>query len=95
MDAHSMYFLFQIDNADPPFPRPAGYWWFGCSQNEGIVPDNNINNDGNVVGNDGGDGGITFPSNDIGDGGIIFPSDDGDGSNNAQGEWQACKEPSF
>lgn len=20
----------QVDSADPPFPRPAGYWWFGC-----------------------------------------------------------------
>lgn len=19
-----------MDSADPPFPRPAGYWWFGC-----------------------------------------------------------------
>lgn len=22
---------FRIDTADPPFPRPAGYWWFGCA----------------------------------------------------------------
>jgi len=22
--------VFQVDTADPPFPRPAGYWWFGC-----------------------------------------------------------------
>lgn len=22
---------FRIDTADPPFPRPVGYWWFGCS----------------------------------------------------------------
>ena len=21
---------FQVDDGDPPFPRPAGYWWFGC-----------------------------------------------------------------
>ncbi|XP_043202429.1 matrix metalloproteinase-2-like isoform X1 [Amphibalanus amphitrite] len=21
---------FQVDEADPPYPRPAGYWWFGC-----------------------------------------------------------------
>ncbi|KAK9503723.1 hypothetical protein O3M35_010224 [Rhynocoris fuscipes] len=21
---------FSVDIADPPFPRPAGYWWFGC-----------------------------------------------------------------
>jgi len=21
---------FMVDSADPPFPRPAGYWWFGC-----------------------------------------------------------------
>lgn len=27
---------FGIDKADPPFPRPAGYWWFGCAQNEGF-----------------------------------------------------------
>ena len=40
------YLLFQIDKAAPPFPRPAGYWWFGCAQNEGIVPDNNNNNSG-------------------------------------------------
>ena len=22
----------QVDKADPPFPRPAGYWWFGCTK---------------------------------------------------------------
>lgn len=22
--------MLQVDTADPPFPRPAGYWWFGC-----------------------------------------------------------------
>ena len=22
--------LCQVDEGDPPFPRPAGYWWFGC-----------------------------------------------------------------
>lgn len=21
---------FKIDSGDPAFPRPAGYWWFGC-----------------------------------------------------------------
>jgi len=21
---------FRVDRGDPPFPRPAGYWWFGC-----------------------------------------------------------------
>ena len=21
----------QVDRADPAFPRPAGFWWFGCS----------------------------------------------------------------
>jgi len=21
---------FRVDDADPPYPRPAGYWWFGC-----------------------------------------------------------------
>jgi len=21
---------FKVDDGDPPFPRPAGYWWFGC-----------------------------------------------------------------
>lgn len=20
----------QVDTTDPPFPRNAGYWWFGC-----------------------------------------------------------------
>lgn len=26
----------QIDTADPPFPRNAGYWWFGCrAENKG------------------------------------------------------------
>lgn len=28
--------FFQIDTADPPFPRNAGYWWFGCrAENKG------------------------------------------------------------
>jgi len=22
---------FRVDSADPAFPRPTGYWWFGCS----------------------------------------------------------------
>ena len=54
---------FQIDKADPPFPRPAGYWWFGCSQNEGIVPDNNANNPGssnNGAGHKGTGGGFLY-----------------------------------
>ena len=21
-----------MDDGDPPFPRPAGYWWFGCEE---------------------------------------------------------------
>jgi len=21
-----------VDKADPPYPRPAGYWWFGCTK---------------------------------------------------------------
>ena len=25
-----MFFAFKVDDGDPPFPRPAGYWWFGC-----------------------------------------------------------------
>jgi len=26
----------QVDTADPPFPRNAGYWWFGCrAENKG------------------------------------------------------------
>ena len=38
---------FQIDSADPPFPRKSGSWWFGCTKKEtfalqndqdGIVP---------------------------------------------------------
>eukprot|EP00091_Calanus_sinicus_P007250 TRINITY_DN18211_c0_g1_i1.p1 TRINITY_DN18211_c0_g1~~TRINITY_DN18211_c0_g1_i1.p1 ORF type:complete len:117 (-),score=15.26 TRINITY_DN18211_c0_g1_i1:303-653(-) len=23
---------FKVDDGDPPFPRPAGYWWFGCER---------------------------------------------------------------
>jgi len=23
---------FRVDDGDPPFPRPAGHWWFGCDQ---------------------------------------------------------------
>lgn len=23
---------FRVDDGDPPFPRPAGYWWFGCEE---------------------------------------------------------------
>lgn len=32
-----LFFLFfQVDVADPPFPRNAGYWWFGCrAENKG------------------------------------------------------------
>ena len=27
-----------MDKADPDFPRPAGFWWFGCSSiDQGIV----------------------------------------------------------
>lgn len=22
---------FKVDDGEPPFPRPAGYWWFGCT----------------------------------------------------------------
>ena len=49
-------FALKIDQADPPFPRPAGFWWFGCSQNEGIVPDNILpqsNGDGSGDGSEG------------------------------------------
>ncbi|KAL1140593.1 hypothetical protein AAG570_000523 [Ranatra chinensis] len=29
---------FSVDPADPPFPRPAGYWWFGCrAQSKGGI----------------------------------------------------------
>ena len=35
---------FTIDSADPDFPRDAGPWWFGCTDNSPIVnqdyPDN-------------------------------------------------------
>ena len=28
----------QVDKAEPDFPRPAGFWWFGCSSiDQGIV----------------------------------------------------------
>jgi selenocysteine lyase/cysteine desulfurase len=27
-----------VDSAEPEFPRPAGFWWFGCSSiQQGIV----------------------------------------------------------
>ena len=57
---------FQIDKADPPFPRPAGYWWFGCSQNEGIVPDKNSNNPGSSN-----NGGGTVRNKGIGEGVLL------------------------
>lgn len=25
---------FRVDTADPNFPRPAGYWWFGCPESQ-------------------------------------------------------------
>ena len=25
-------YVAQVDKADPPYPRPAGYWWFGCTK---------------------------------------------------------------
>ncbi|XP_037076388.1 matrix metalloproteinase-24-like [Pollicipes pollicipes] len=29
---------FRVDNADPPYPRPSGYWWFGCkSQSSSLM----------------------------------------------------------
>ncbi|CAL4067849.1 unnamed protein product [Meganyctiphanes norvegica] len=27
---------FRVDSADPPFPRPTGYWWFGCPDSSQI-----------------------------------------------------------
>ena len=33
-------YVFQVDTADPPFPRSAGYWWFGCTS------DTNAGNNG-------------------------------------------------
>ena len=28
----------QVDKAEPDFPRPAGFWWFGCSSiDQGIL----------------------------------------------------------
>ncbi|XP_055380264.1 matrix metalloproteinase-2 isoform X2 [Condylostylus longicornis] len=45
---------FSVDQADPPFPRPSGYWWFGCknvpssfnslaAENEGHRPHDELN----------------------------------------------------
>jgi len=35
---------FGIDRADPPFPRPASYWWFGCPQDDDYeVVDSSVN----------------------------------------------------
>ena len=31
--------FFQVDEAEPSFPRPVSYWWFGCkSQPKGRIP---------------------------------------------------------
>ncbi|XP_075235425.1 matrix metalloproteinase 1 isoform X2 [Lycorma delicatula] len=36
---------FAVDSADPPFPRNAGYWWFGCrSATKGAISSNNNDN---------------------------------------------------
>lgn len=33
---HRLFRFLQVDTADPPFPRNAGYWWFGCrAENKG------------------------------------------------------------
>ena len=32
MSATKIFFSSQVDDGDPPFPRPAGYWWFGCNK---------------------------------------------------------------
>ncbi|XP_073984475.1 matrix metalloproteinase 1 isoform X2 [Rhodnius prolixus] len=48
---------FSVDIADPPFPRPAGYWWFGCrSETKGGITErpktpgkrSNPDTDGNI-----------------------------------------------
>ena len=37
-----LLFLIQVDEADPSFPRPVSYWWFGCkSQPKGRIPKTN------------------------------------------------------
>lgn len=28
---------FRVDSADPAFPRPTGYWWFGCPSSDSLV----------------------------------------------------------
>ena len=28
----NMFSSAKVDDGDPPFPRPAGYWWFGCER---------------------------------------------------------------
>lgn len=39
-----LYGALQVDNADPPFPRSAGYWWFGCrSETKGSTTGNQDN----------------------------------------------------
>lgn len=25
-----LFFNSQVDQVDPPFPRPTAHWWFGC-----------------------------------------------------------------
>uniref|UniRef100_A0A0A9Z365 Matrix metalloproteinase-14 n=2 Tax=Lygus hesperus TaxID=30085 RepID=A0A0A9Z365_LYGHE len=47
---------FSVDVADPPFPRPAGYWWFGCkSETAGGMTTGEHQEDGT-------DGGRPWPS---------------------------------
>lgn len=35
-----MFFLQQVDAADPPFPRPSAHWWFGCKNSPSTFTNN-------------------------------------------------------
>lgn len=38
-----------MDSADPPFPRAAGYWWFGCrSETKGSVAGKDLHSSSSV-----------------------------------------------
>ncbi|KAK7081846.1 putative peptidoglycan binding domain [Halocaridina rubra] len=39
---------FRVDTASPDFPRPVGYWWFGCPASGNQIAPNVHNNKGDV-----------------------------------------------
>ncbi|XP_045581009.1 matrix metalloproteinase-14 isoform X2 [Procambarus clarkii] len=47
---------FRTDTASPEFPRPAGYWWFGCPASGSQVAGDSVNTRGGASPSGGGDG---------------------------------------